>query len=54
MGIDDCDARGGIDGAVEQEALGGEVLLHGDVVVEMIAGEIGEDGDVEGDAECRP
>ena len=44
------DARRGIDRAVEEQALGGEVLLHGLVVVEMVAGEVGEDGDVEVDA----
>ena len=48
--VDDGDARSGVDGAVEEQALGGEVLLHGLVIVEMIAGEVGEDGDVEVDA----
>ena len=50
--VDDGDARGGIDGAVEEQALGGEILLHGLVVVEMVAGEVGEDGDVEVDSGC--
>ena len=45
--VDDGDARSGIDRAVEEQALGGEVLLHGLVIVEVVAGEVGEDGDVE-------
>ena len=48
--VDDGDARRRIDGAVEEQALGGEVVLHGLVIVEMVAGEVGEDGDVEVDA----
>ena len=50
MRVEDRDARRRIHGAVEEQTLGGEVLLHRPVVVEMIAREIGEDGDVEGDA----
>ncbi len=48
--VDDRDARSGIDRAVEEQALGGEVVLHRLVIVEVVAGEVGEDGDVEGDA----
>ncbi len=50
MRIEDSDARRGIDGAVEEKSLGGEVFLHRLVVVEVVAREIGEDGDVERDA----
>ena len=50
VGVDDGDAGGGIDRAVKEQTLGGEVLLHGLVIVEMVAGEVGEDGDVEVDA----
>ena len=31
-------------GAFKQAALGGEIVLHGVVKIEMVAGEIGEDG----------
>ena len=48
--VDDGDARRRIDRAVEEQALGGEIILHRLVVVEVVAGEIGEDGDIEGDA----
>ena len=48
--IDDGDARSGIHGAVEEQALGGEILLHRLVIVEVVAGEVGEDGHVEVDA----
>ncbi len=44
------DARRRIDRAVEEQALGGEVVLHGLVVVEVVAREIGEDGHVEVDS----
>ena len=50
VGVEDGDARRRIEGAVEEKPLGGEVLLHRLVVVEVVAGEVGEDGDVEGDA----
>ena len=50
VGVDYCDARCWIDRAVEEQALGGEVLLHGLVIVEMVAGEIGENGYVEIDS----
>ena len=36
--------------AVEEQALGGEVLLHRLVIVEMVAGEVGEDGHIKLDA----
>ena len=49
--VEDGDARRRIDCAVEEQALGGEVVLHGLVVVEVVAREVGEDGDVEGDAD---
>ncbi len=44
------DAGCGIDGAVEEKALRGEVLVHRLVVVEMVAREIGKDGDVKRNA----
>jgi len=47
VGVDYGDARSGVDRAVEQQALGGEVLLHGLVIVEVVAGEVGEHCDVE-------
>ena len=50
MRVEHGDARGGIHGAVEEKAFGGEVLFHRAVVVEMVAREVGEDGDVEWDA----
>ena len=34
-------------GAIEQFAFGGKVILHAAVVVEMVAGQVGKDGDVE-------
>ena len=49
--VEDSDARSGIDGAIEEKPLGGEVLLHRLVIVEVVAREIGEDGDVERNAE---
>ncbi len=50
MSIDDCDARCRIDRAIEQQALGCEVVLHGLVIVEMIARQVGENRDIEGDS----
>ncbi len=47
MRIENGYARGRVLGAVEEEFLGGEILLHGLVIVEVVAGEVGEDGDVE-------
>ena len=52
VGVDDCHTRCRIDGAVEHEALGGVVLFHGAVVVEVIAREVGENRNVETDAHC--
>ena len=51
IGIEDRGARGFGAAAFEQKPLGAEVIVHGAVVVEMIAREVGEDGDVEGDSE---
>ncbi len=48
--VDDGDARSGIDRAVEEQALGGEVVFHRLVVVEVVAREVGEDGDIEGNS----
>ena len=39
---------GGAPTPAEEARLRGEVLLHGAVVVEMVLGEIGEDGDIDG------
>jgi hypothetical protein len=39
-------ARRRIDRAVEEQALGGKILLHRLVIVEMVAREVGEDGHV--------
>ena len=37
-------------GAIKQFAFRGKVILHAAVVVKMVAGQIGEDGDVEPEA----
>jgi hypothetical protein len=50
VGVEHGDARSRIDGAVEEQALGGEVFFHRLVIVEMVAGEVGEDSHVEVDA----
>ena len=45
-------ARGGsVPQPSNRTLLGGEILVHGVVVVEVIAGEIGEDRDIERNAE---
>ena len=49
VGIDHGSARRLGPAAFEKNALGVEILFHGAVVVEVIAGEIGEDRDVEWD-----
>ena len=51
--IDHGDARRRVDRAVEEQSLGGEVVLHGLVIVEMVAREVGEDGHIELDAGQR-
>ncbi len=45
--IDYSDARRRIDRAIEEQALGGEIVFHRLVVIEVVAGEVGEDSDVE-------
>ena len=42
--IHDAIERAARAGAFKQAALGGEIILHGVVKIEMIAGQIGEDG----------
>src|SRR5262249_33311460 len=48
--VDDCRSRSICAAAFEQHLLRGKVLFHGEVVVEVIAGEVGKDGYVEGNA----
>ena len=48
--VDDAGARRLRSRALKENCLGGEILFHRAVVVEMIAREIGKDGDVEGNA----
>ena len=50
VGIEDSDTWSGIDRAVEKETLGGKVFFHRLVIVEVVASEVGEDGDIEGDS----
>src|ERR1700743_1758215 len=49
--VDNGDAWSGIAGSIEEETLSSEVVLHCAVVVEMVAREVGEDGDIERDAD---
>ena len=49
--IDYSHARGRVDRAVEEKALRGEVVFHGVVIVEVVTGEVGEDGHIERDAD---
>ena len=49
--VGDCRTRCIGATAFEQNSLGGEVFVHRLVIVEMIASQVGEDGDVEGHAE---
>ena len=42
--VDDASVGSARAGAFEQAALGGEIILEGVVKIEMVAGEIGEDG----------
>ena len=44
--VEDRDPGRSSQGAIEQFRLCGEVVLHGAVVIEMIAGEVGEDSHV--------
>ena len=48
--VDHGNARRRIDRAVKEQPLGGEVLFHRLVIVEVVASEIGEDGDIEVDS----
>ena len=50
VGVDDGNPRRGIDGAIEEQTLGREILLHRAVIVEVIAGEVGKHGHIEIDA----
>ena len=49
MRVDHGNARSRIDRAVKEQSLGGKVLLHRLVVIEVVAGEIGEDSHIEVD-----
>ena len=44
--IDHRDARRRIHRSIEEQALGGEIVFHRLVVIEMVAREVGEDGNV--------
>src|SRR5579862_7631907 len=48
-GIEHGNTRGGVSCSVKEEALGGEVLFHRLVIVEVVACEVGEDCHIESD-----
>ena len=49
MRVDHGDARSWIDRTVKEQPLGCKIFFHRLVIVEVIAGEVGEDGYIEVD-----
>ena len=49
VGVQDRDSWGFRAATLEQNSLGGKILIHGVVIIEMIAGQIGEHRHIEWD-----